>query len=279
MNKNLSVLSFVALFFAASEVKSWKIDQRISNGRPSYAGQFPHYAFLLIRSSNETFKMCSGALISDRWIVTVAYCFPKSVVDVVIHMGFRDFQNFSEDGRESVTVPRKNFFFHPEFDGESLKGAVALIKLPNRVACSYYIQPVKLPRTCESNEGTNAIIAGNGKVDESNEVASTLQYADLTVTSRDDCDKMYPFLQHVGYKRSILCAISRHNQAIDRGDGGGGLIRRKDKVLIGIASFVAHRDYVTGLQHGFFDILYFADWISTTTGYRLPKCYKTILDE
>lgn len=87
-----------------------------------------------------TFQNCSGALISDRHVLTSANCLQYAHAVVVI-LGSDDF--FS--GGERITCHQINI--HPKFDEKLFKNDIAIITLPKRVQFTPDNRPICVPRS------------------------------------------------------------------------------------------------------------------------------------
>lgn len=168
----------------------------------------------------------------------------------------------------ALKVLRTNIFVYPYFFGNVYLNDIGLIKLHNRIRFSETVQPAKLPDSCEPHELINVIAVGNGQTNK-HKVATNLQYAELRTLSEVDCVKQDPALL---LSLATICAESRKNQSICHGDSGSGLIRRKDYVLIGVASWVHETGCDKGQPQGFTDILSYSNWIGEVTGLKLPSC-------
>lgn len=108
--------------------------------------------------------------------------------------------------------------------------------MPIKVQFSRYIQPVLLPKTCETNENIEVIAMGNGATSNTGTVSPQLQFAVLKTLPVKTCRKEFPFLF---WRKSVTCAIDVENgQSVCMGDSGGPLVRASDRTLIGISSFI-----------------------------------------
>lgn len=108
--------------------------------------------------------------------------------------------------------------------------------MPRKLEFSEYIQPVKLPTTCNAPELAEGIAVGNGAIGDYSGISKQLHYAILTTDPMKVCRKVYPFLY---WRKSVICASNGlQQQSICRGDSGGPLISRQNRTLIGVSCFV-----------------------------------------
>jgi len=84
---------------------------------------------------------CSGALLSDEWVITAGSCLFGST-QFRIDLGAYNFTNTSEDGRISDTTSEV-FFPSKNLTSEN---DLALLKLTKKIKFTEKIQPVKLPK-------------------------------------------------------------------------------------------------------------------------------------
>lgn len=113
---------------------------------------------------------------------------------------------------------------------------VALIRLSRKVHFSDYIQPVKLPTTCNEPQNIETIAVGNGAISDKTKISPQLNFAILKTETVKVCRNVYPTNF---WRKSVICASNQLlNQSICRGDSGGPLIDIFNNTLIGVACFV-----------------------------------------
>lgn len=144
-------------------------------------------------------------------------------------MGITVFQkHFYETGRINFTVYTDSIYVHPNYHRTFVRNDIALIKTTYQYKFSEYIQPIKLPSTCDSNENIDVIVMGFGITkNHSPGISARLHYAYLRTKTRWQCLGTFLFL---GFRRSVLCAKcpkkANHPkfQATCQGDSGGPVV-------------------------------------------------------
>lgn len=98
-----------------------------------------------------------------------------------------------------------------------------------------------------------------------------LRHADLFAIPQNSWTNLLKFNAEAD---SIVCAYSPTGHSMCHGDSGGPLIRKSDKALIGVSSFIQYAEYKgDALQlQNFANISYFFGWISEITGMELATC-------
>lgn len=282
----LCVILFFAIKFHISNC--FEIQPRIINGFPSKRGQFTFYVHIDIKQRFHTNDMstCGGALVSERFVLTAAHCI-FSATKIALYMGTLRI-NEREDGRQYFFVKRRQFYIHPQFEPDTLRNDIALIKLRDRVVFSYFVQPIAFTSSCDIPVGMNLTIAGNGFMIPDGMPAEILQFTTLTTTSYRECDDHYNIVDRnsifcvKGDKNSThsssicqgnycpkgCCEANGNNKRKISGDSGGALIDETKKEIYGIASFTEDGNGCQGMQ-GFTNVIYYLPWISYITGIKI----------
>lgn len=111
-----------------------------------------------------------------------------------------------------------------------------MIRLPKKVQLSKYIQPVPLPKSCDSPGIVNTIAVGHGITGDNDSVSTDLLWAELKTISMTACRNEYPTMF---WRNSVICAVNDIlKQSVCSGDSGGPLVTRINPTLIGVTCFV-----------------------------------------
>lgn len=237
---------------------------RIVNGKPAEAGQFPYQALILIKLSGTRKAVCGGSLIDPSWILTAAHC-AVDAVGFKIHLGARNYSNSKETGR--IVVESNVKIVHKKYNPSVLLNDLALIKLPEPIVLSETIQPIALPFQLKGNDltGKEVIASGWGlQYTHALNVAQQLQYAPLRVITNDECRETFGGI--VG--NSVLCTKGEKLESVCSGDSGGPLVLNlsNTRYLVGVTSFGHIYGCDNGLPNGFSRVTNFLDWIKKNTG-------------
>ncbi|NWS00305.1 ACRO protein, partial [Motacilla alba] len=100
---------------------------------------WPGIASIQVTLENGTWHMCSGALISHRWVLTAASCFigAGDVLKWKVVVGATD---LAQPGPAAEVFQIKQILKHQAYDEVTATNNIALLELDQPVACSDYIQ-------------------------------------------------------------------------------------------------------------------------------------------
>ncbi|XP_041035062.1 calcium-dependent serine proteinase-like [Carcharodon carcharias] len=158
----------------------------IFGGKQAKLGYFP-WQLQLVTTRGE---MGGGALISDRWVLTVAHLF-DNLLQVEIHGGLVDLRGRTPEGE----LPMELAFIHPSYREQvvgrqpNFNHDIALIKLREKVKLGSSLSPVCLPGPGGASlpeDGSLGYISESGKM-EKGRLAMILQYAEVPIVSMDEC--------------------------------------------------------------------------------------------
>ena len=122
----------------------------LSGGQARFVGGHPWSAVIIgteIKPSlNRTGVLCGGALISEHWVITVAQCFNKLDLTrpMKVRLGDRNVKYRSEKFlHEDYHFEKEEVHVHPDFNRETFKNDIALIRLKEAVVDNKHIRPVR----------------------------------------------------------------------------------------------------------------------------------------
>ncbi|XP_058452892.1 serine protease snake-like [Malaya genurostris] len=161
----------------------------------TFAGQreFPHHTLIGWRSDNPGVKyefLCSGALISDRFVLTAAHCgySTSSGTPVVVRLGGHNRQDELDNHVEDMDI--EQFIKHPQYSARYAYHDIALVKLKDRVSFSNVIRPACL--WAEQNMNfTSATAIGFQLTEYGSKSSYVLQKENLDVVFNAKCEMFY----------------------------------------------------------------------------------------
>lgn len=213
--------------------------------------QYPYHVRLSAKINDISFNMCDGTLISNKWVLTAAYC-SDGADSVVLYLGTTS----GSSPELTYTVTKDNITIHPEWNKNSVKNDISLIKIPH-VNYTTNIQPVKMSNISKfyTNYAGENVITSRwvSNLNTSADVSNNLQWASMKVIDNSECEQIY------GNSIVTSSSICTSNP----GDDVGGFLFLKDSpVLIGILSTVrTEKDYPVVFTR----ITSFLDWIGEIT--------------
>lgn len=155
----------------------------------------PHMSRVGWKAVNVTKFHCGGSLIAANFVMTAAHC------------------QFNDDGEASNLVRLghdedyaiKDFISHSDYDIKSKHYDIGLIKLCTNIKISEFAKIACL-RQQEDIDGKLVEVLGYGKTGNNAEVSKTLQLAELNISNKKDCAKIYQDEDDIEIIESQICA-------------------------------------------------------------------------
>uniref|UniRef100_A0A182NJW6 Peptidase S1 domain-containing protein n=1 Tax=Anopheles dirus TaxID=7168 RepID=A0A182NJW6_9DIPT len=239
----LAVL-FLGCVLHATEVIAFKCTSTgntnvTANGRPTYAGQFPHHVLLVVHFGEDETRHCSGALVDERHVVTVAQCVQGSD-SVEVHLGTNCLLA-AEDDPYRYVYTAVEYTVRDGYDAETFVNDVAVVRFTEEpVRLPPWVRPVRLPELEEdAHVGQEVRSSGFGLLNYGTDgAADALQFVRLVVLELAACQEEFTF---VTPNTGRFCAQEPEHGRNCVSDVGSPLVlkesRRPEYVLLGLASF------------------------------------------
>ncbi|XP_046613779.1 trypsin-like isoform X2 [Neodiprion virginianus] len=154
-------------------------------------GQFPHQVSL--RRSKTGVHFCGGSIIDEEWIVTAAHCMysnGKLIAASTIKVYAGDLL-LNEPSSRSQTRAVRRVVVHQDFDVNTLRNDIALLKLRSKLTLDDEAVAAKALRNETVADGTPCQVSGWGVTKYKNTALSNeLLYIDIPVVDRTLCREL-----------------------------------------------------------------------------------------
>lgn len=205
---------------------------------------YSYYVEVEVTHSGGSSKICSGALITNQWVLTSCKWF-KHCTAVTASLG-----NGSNDGF-IFNIPQKNIIYGRNNEQQKFQ-TVQLIKLPHQIKYTRAVQPINLPWNCHLANNTEIFVID---ADNNN---NNLQTTVSNIISMSHTNKF-------AYRVRTENNPTTYENCI--------LIQPQGKLLIAILNdHNGKRVTNPSKSFVFHHILEYSHFISNNTGLNLPNC-------
>lgn len=172
---------------------------------------------------------CGGSIITELHILTAAHCtvtLSKDDLKVRVGSSIRDF------GGQLYNV--QELHANDRFDFNEMNMDVSVLLLDRPLVFGATVQKINLiPKNFRVLEGTSGLVTGWGTLSSGGKLPRKLQGVEVTVISREKCEKSYSFDSPM-VTEAMLCTLDDKKDSC-QGDSGGPLV--SNGFQIGIVSW------------------------------------------
>lgn len=227
------VLALLLIGPAPSAAAEQPAQPRIVGGTVAPTGAWPSQVGLLYRNQPDNFlaQFCGGTMINASWVLTAAHCIVREggsigagEIDVLVGT-----QSLATGGsRRGVGA----IVVHPQFNGNTFRHDIALLRLADPVPTSIPFQP--LVSGSGPATGASVVATGWGATSEGGSFQLDLRQVTLSVVSDTSCRTSYGSTFQADVQ---MCAAGPRRDSC-QGDSGGPLLWQQSGtwVQVGIVS-------------------------------------------
>ncbi|XP_037775529.1 phenoloxidase-activating factor 2-like [Penaeus monodon] len=241
----------------------------------STPGQFPWHVAVL-SSKNE--YLCGGALIGDRWVLTVAHCVDEAYgQNLKVRVGDHDLLHSTKLSYQAYDVQVWKVNIHPHYMKTNLRADVAVLELQASVLHLQNVNRVCLPgeltyateHDCDVSAWT-AVLPTEDGYKPTTDFSSILRHSKYQTMTKEDCQyrlRSFPALgSFFRLQEGILCAKSKDSKMC-LGDGGSALVCKSPSGQYTIKGLVSWGvGCKPNLPTAFVDVDYFLPYITSVIG-------------
>ncbi|OMJ30145.1 Serine proteases 1/2 [Smittium culicis] len=221
-----------------SSNKAKKINKRILGGTAATLQNHPSIAYFSVEGDTDNY--CTGSLIGPNVVITAAHCLTQSGINVaskwpLINIGLGSVSPLPTNNN---TYKVSNVVLNTRFlDKAPFKNDLAILTLTECVPPSV-ATPIDIG--VASDVASNSFIAsGFGFTDPNQPTTGNLMEVEVYKTDADFCENYFPLSE---IEKTALCIDQYSTRGICFGDGGGPLLSKDYKKLIGVMSTIGIPD-------------------------------------
>ncbi|XP_058865562.1 transmembrane protease serine 4 isoform X1 [Acipenser ruthenus] len=205
-----------------------KRTQRVVGGSDTAIEDWPWQVSLQFNKQHT----CGGSVVTPRWIVTAAHCFPdnqKLLSRWEVVSGLTTLSSKGAVGVSQVIV-------HGSYAGND--NDIAMVLLSQPLTLSESVKPVCLPTyDLQMNANSRLWVTGWGNTQEKGKLSTVLQQAEIAYLDRDVCNRPNSYAGLITPR--MLCAGSLDGKVDScQGDSGGPLVLLRERwQLVGVVSW------------------------------------------
>ncbi|XP_050420474.1 venom protease-like [Adelges cooleyi] len=248
------------------------IRDRIAGGEIPKLGEWSWAVTLGYRNKYKPYDplqwSCGGSLISDRYVLTSAYCTIETGQTKlsVARLGDLSLDPDVDDGASPQDIPIEKIIAHESYDRRKRVNDIALLKLESAAVFNKHVQPICLPTSQKLRSKLfvkyTPTVVGWGTTRINGPLSNILMEVGLPVVDNMDCNRSYSKFP-VTIDNRVLCAGSlKGGKGSCQGDSGNTLMipQSGQWYSIGIVSF-GYKCGESGYPGVYTRVTYFVDWI------------------
>ncbi|XP_055606036.1 brachyurin-like [Uranotaenia lowii] len=219
------------------ECKSTGNTEVTANGEQSRNGQFPHHA-LIVSTFPDKKRYCSGAMVSRKFVITVAQCVEGSS-KIEVTLGAQCLLD-GGDNKFRYKFTALEHFVRSGYNYETFENDIALVKFTDdNIRLPPWIKPIELPEATEEHLHDQLLTSGYGMLNyDTTSAADFLEFTQLTVLNHETCQQEFEF---VTPESGRFCAQREEQEPNCVSDVGSPLVFKregyKQYTLVGLTSF------------------------------------------
>ncbi len=270
----LAIAVALSAFVAPAGAAQGGARTSVINGQEAAAGTFGYMAFVVVSNGQEG-DLCSGTVVSSNVVLTAAHCVLNDTFSVVrnpanvaVVTGNVDWASPERTVSAVSRVAVDPSFTYTVPGYAPVHGDVAVLQLSAPVSAP----PVKLATAQTWNSGTEAVMAGWGKVTASGGAVETLRVGEAAVQAPEYCRSKSSHFESAW----SLCALDYPDArySVCNGDSGGPLLMlgpAGEPLEIGVASYVVSEQCSPTLPQYFTRADAIAPWVAQKVGEWAPQ--------
>ncbi|KAL3271704.1 hypothetical protein HHI36_022176 [Cryptolaemus montrouzieri] len=208
----------------------------ITHGDVTHEGEFPWHAAIYHSKGVNLVYICGASLITREYLLTAAHCvtkprteIPSKIGSMVIYLGKHYLKEWSTKGIQDRRVSK--LIVHPEFESDTFKNDIAIIKLSEPIEVTNYVRPVCL---WEDAIDLYQVVNQPGTVigwgyNEDGIITDELHKAGMPIVSTETCIYSYPDFFARFTSNTTFCAGYRNGTSACNGDSGSGMVFQKTR--------------------------------------------------
>ncbi|XP_068075472.2 duodenase-1 [Danio rerio] len=186
----------------------------------------PHSRPYMVSLQKNSWHIWHIFLITEQFVLTAAHCWKKGDALTVV-VGTHD---LSEKNYCNI-FEVKSYFPHPDYNSETMKNDIMLLKLNTKVRLNNNVGLISLSKKRKDVKAdTVCSVAGWGRLWKNGPKTNCLREAETIIVNRAECERRWKSL----YKASKMICVYGHGGSCN-GDSGGPLVC--NNTAVGITAF------------------------------------------